>query len=570
MFDILRELINRNIIDRKRAAELQIEARASGKRIEELLLEKNLISEEELFSIKAKILNILYLKVEPEEIDEKLLDIFPKETAEHYKIVPLKKIGEKIQIGAVFPEDFQVKEVLKFLEKQKKLSFDVVLISPSNFKELIKKYEEVKRELVEVIETIKKEAKEVAPEISITEAEKLTEAPPVVKAIDTILKYAIEGSASDIHLEPLPKESIVRFRILGKLTKTLTFPLQIHPALVARIKILANLRIDETRIPQDGRFSFFFEGRKIDLRVSTFPTAFGEKVVLRILDPKKGLRKVEELGLRGKNFEIFQKAISRPYGMILITGPTGSGKTTTLYAILQKLNKEETNIVTLEDPVEYLIEGVNQSQVRPEIGYTFATGLRHILRQDPDIILVGEIRDRETAELAVQAALTGHLMLSTLHTNNAPSTILRLIDLGIEPFLISSSLILVVSQRLVRLLCPKCKQKVKAPEKIKELIINTLEQLPEEIKKEIKIEKEIEIFEPKGCKECNFQGFIGRTGIFEVLEIDDELKSIILKKPTEKEIFEVARKKGMITLREDGILKVLAGETTIEEVLKET
>jgi type IV pilus assembly protein PilB len=570
MFEILRELINRNIIDRKRAAELQIEARASGKRIEELLLEKNLISEEELFSIKAKILNILYLKVEPEEIDEKLLDIFPKETAEHYKIVPLKKIGEKIQIGAVFPEDFQVKEVLKFLEKQKKLSFDVVLISPSNFKELIKKYEEVKRELVEVLETIKKEAKEVAPEISITEAERLTEAPPVVKAIDTILKYAIEGSASDIHLEPLPKESIVRFRILGKLTKTLTFPLQIHPALVARIKILANLRIDETRIPQDGRFSFFFEGRKIDLRVSTFPTAFGEKVVLRILDPKKGLRKVEELGLRGKNFEIFQKAISRPYGMILITGPTGSGKTTTLYAILQKLNKEETNIVTLEDPVEYLIEGVNQSQIRPEIGYTFATGLRHILRQDPDIILVGEIRDRETAELAVQAALTGHLMLSTLHTNNAPSAILRLIDLGIEPFLISSSLILVVSQRLVRLLCPKCKQKIKAPEKVKELIVNTLENLPEEIKKEIKIEKEIEIFEPKGCKECNFQGFIDRTGIFEVLEIDDELKSIILKKPTEKEIFEVARKKGMITLREDGILKVLAGETTIEEVLKET
>jgi type IV pilus assembly protein PilB len=570
MFEILRDLINRNIIDRKKAAELQIEARSSGKRLEELLLEKNLVSEEELFLIKAKILNIPYLKVDREEIDEKLLDIFPKETAEHYKIIPLKKIGEKIQIGTVFPEDFQVKEVLKFLEKQKKLSFDVVLISPSNFKELLKKYEEVKKELIEVVETIKREVGEVVPELSVTEAGRLTEAPPVVKAIDTILKYATEGSASDIHLEPLPKESIVRFRILGKLTKTLTFPIQIHSALVARIKILANLRIDETRIPQDGRFSFMFEGRKIDLRVSTFPTTFGEKVVLRILDPKKGLRKLEELGLKGKNFEIFQKAIQKPYGMILITGPTSCGKTTTLYAILQKLNKEETNIVTLEDPVEYLIEGVNQSQIRPEIGYTFATGLRHILRQDPDIILVGEIRDKETAELAVHAALTGHLMLSTLHTNNAPSAILRLIDLGIEPFLISSSLILVVSQRLVRLLCPKCKQKVKAPEKVKELIINTLENLPEGIKKEIKIEKEIEIFEPKGCKECNFQGFIDRTGIFEVLEIDNELESVILKKPTEKEIFEIARKKGMITLREDGILKVLAGETTIEEVLKET
>ncbi len=570
MFEILRELINRGTIDRKKAAELQIEVKSSGKKLEELLLEKNLISEEELFSIKAKILNILYLKVEPDEIEENLLEIFPKETAEHYKIIPLKKIGEKIQIGAVFPEDFQVKEVLKFVEKQKKLNFDVVLISLSNFKELMKKYEEIKRELVEVVETIKKEVGEVVPEISVTEVGRLTEAPPVVKAIDTILKYAFEGSASDIHLEPLTKESIVRFRILGKLTKTLTFPIQIHPALVARIKILANLRIDETRIPQDGRFSFIFEGRKIDLRVSTFPTSFGEKVVLRILDPKKGLKRVEELGLRGKNFEVFQKAIEKPYGMILITGPTGSGKTTTLYAILQKLNKEETNIVTLEDPVEYLIEGINQSQIRPEIGYTFATGLRHILRQDPDIILVGEIRDKETADLAVHAALTGHLMLSTLHTNNAPSAILRLIDLGIEPFLICSSLILVVSQRLVRLLCPKCKQKVKAPEKAKELIINTIENLPEEIKKEVKIEKEIEIFEPKGCKQCNFQGFIDRTGIFEVLEIDDELRNLILKKPTEQEIFETARKKGMITLREDGILKVLAGETTIEEVLKET
>jgi len=569
MFEILRELTNKNIIDRRKAAELQIEVRSSGKKLEEILLEKNLISEEELFAIKAKILNLLYLKVDPDQIEEEILGILPKETAEHYKIIPLRKIGEKIQIGAVFPEDFQVKEVLKFLERQKKLSFDVVLISLSNFRELIKKYEGIKSELREVVETIKKEV-EVIPEISITETERLIEAPPVVKAIDTILKYAIEGSASDIHLEPLPKESVVRFRILGKLAKTLTFPIEIHSALVARIKILANLRIDETRIPQDGRFSFVFEGRKIDLRVSTFPTSFGEKVVLRILDPKKGLRKIEELGLKGKNFEIFQKMIEKPYGMILITGPTGSGKTTTLYAILQKLNKEETNIVTLEDPVEYLIEGINQSQIRPEIGYTFSTGLRHILRQDPDIILVGEIRDKETAELAVHAALTGHLMLSTLHTNNAPSTILRLIDLGIEPFLISSSLILVVSQRLVRLLCSKCKQKKKAPDEIKELIFKTIENLPGEIKKQVRIENEIEIFEPKGCKECNFQGFIDRTGIFEVLEIDDELRNLILKKPTEKEIFEVAKKKGMITLREDGILKVLAGETTIEEVLKET
>jgi len=570
MIEILKELINKNIIDRKKAAELQMETKASRKKVEELLLEKHLISEEELFLIKSKILNLPYVKLEPEEIEESVLETFPKETAQHYQIIPLKKIEGKIQVGAVWPEDFQVKEVLKFLEKQKKLSFELVLISPSNFKELIKKYEEVKRELVEVVETIKKEIGQKTPEISTAEAGRLTEAPPVVKAIDTILKYAIEGEASDIHLEPLEKETIVRFRILGRLAKTLTFPIQVHPALVARIKILSNLRLDETRIPQDGRFSFIFEGRKIDLRVSTFPTSSGEKVVLRILDPKKGLKKIEELGLRGKNYQVFQTAIEKPYGMILITGPTGSGKTTTLYAILQKLNKEDVNIVTLEDPVEYLIEGINQSQIRPEIGYSFATGLRHILRQDPNIIMVGEIRDRETAELAVQAALTGHLMLSTLHTNNAPSAVLRLVDLGIEPFLISSSLILVVSQRLVRVLCPKCKQRTKPSEKLREILMREIEQMPEEIKKEIKFEKNLEIFEPKGCKDCNFQGFSDRMGIFEVLEFDEEIKDFILSKPTEQEIFALARKKGMITLREDGILKILSGETTLEEILKET
>jgi type IV pilus assembly protein PilB len=570
MIEILKELINRNIIDRKKAAELQMETKASRKKVEELLLEKHLISEEELFLIKSKILNLPYVKLEPEEIEESVLETFPKETAQHYQIIPLKKIEGKIQVGTVWPEDFQVKEVLKFLEKQKKLSFELVLISPSNFKELIKKYEEVKRELVEVVETIKKEIGQKTPEISTAEAGRLTEAPPVVKAIDTILKYAIEGEASDIHLEPLEKETIVRFRILGRLAKTLTFPIQVHPALVARIKILSNLRLDETRIPQDGRFSFIFEGRKIDLRVSTFPTSSGEKVVLRILDPKKGLKKIEELGLRGKNYQVFQTAIEKPYGMILITGPTGSGKTTTLYAILQKLNKEDVNIVTLEDPVEYLIEGINQSQIRPEIGYSFATGLRHILRQDPNIIMVGEIRDRETAELAVQAALTGHLMLSTLHTNNAPSAVLRLVDLGIEPFLISSSLILVVSQRLVRVLCPKCKQRIKPSEKLREILMREVEQMPEEIKKEIKFEKDLEIFEPKGCKDCNFQGFSDRMGIFEVLEFDEEIKDFILSKPTEQEIFALARKKGMITLREDGILKILSGETTLEEILKET
>jgi type IV pilus assembly protein PilB len=566
---IIKELAKRKILDKTKAAELEIEAKTSGKKEEEILLEKGLVDEERIFSIKSELLKIPLKRINSEEISTEILSLIPEETAKFYKMVPLKKDGENLEVGMVWPEDIEAKEALKFLARRSNLKTKIFLITLSDFKRLIEKYRVTPKEIEEALEKIEKEVK-IEKRPTMVEIERIVEEAPIVKAVSNILRYGIEGQASDIHIEPVGEKTKVRFRILGKLFSTLTFPIKIHPAIVGRIKVMANLRLDETRIPQDGRFSQMYEGRKIDFRVSTFPTTRGEKIVLRILDPRMGLKKVEELGLRGRNFKVLERGMKKPYGMILATGPTGCGKTTTLYAILQKLNKEDVNIVTLEDPVEYLIEGINQSQIRPEIGYDFAKGLRHVLRQDPDIIMVGEIRDSETAFLATHAALTGHLVLSTLHTNNAIGAVPRLLDLGVPKFLIPATLNLVLAQRLVRVLCPKCKKKVRAKRNIETLILKELEDLPEKIKQSIEIPKKIYVFEPKGCKDCDFKGFVGRIGIFEILEMNRELEETILKEPSETKILKVAKQQGMITMRQDGILKVLEGKTSIEEVLRET
>jgi len=337
---------------------------------------------------------------------------------------------------------------------------------------------------------------------------------------------------------------------------------------VARIKILSNLKIDEARIPQDGRFSTEIDGKSIDFRVSTFPTTLGEKVAIRVLDPATGLKSFEDLGLEERNLKVVKEGISKPYGLILATGPTGCGKTTTLYAILQMLNKEGVNIVSIEDPVEYFIEGVNQSQVKPEIGYDFANGLRHILRQDPDIIMVGEIRDEETANLVIHAALTGHIVLSTLHTSNALGVIPRLVDMGIKPYLLPPVLQLAMAQRLVRKLCDSCKKKIKPTPEIKSLILKEINELPPAIKKDIKFPASFEIFAPQGCQKCGSTGYSGRIAVFEILSMTDSLAGIILKEPSEINILEEAKRQGMITMKQDGILKALRGVTTIEEILR--
>jgi len=547
-----------------------LEIKESGKKEEEVILEKDITTEDFLFGLKSESLKIPLKEVVAREVPLDVLESIPEETARHYQMIPLGKKEKLLEVGMVYPEDLKAQEALKFLVRKLNLNYQVFLITPTTFNNLLKQYRTLKREVGRALEELETELKIERVKIPRTAAEfeRLAEEAPITKMVAVILRYAVEGKASDIHIEPTREKLRIRFRLLGFLHSSIFLPLRIHPAVIARIKILSNLKIDETRIPQDGRFSTKIDTKDIDFRVSTFPTTLGEKVAIRILDPTIGLKQFEELGLEGRNFEAVMKAIKRPYGLILASGPTGCGKTTTLYAILQILNKEGVNIVTLEDPVEYFIEGVNQSQVKPEIGYDFAIGLRHMLRQDPDIIMVGEIRDEETASLAIHAALTGHIVLSTVHTSNALGVIPRLIDLGIKPYLISPTLTCIIAQRLVRKLCDECKKKIKPKKEIEDLILTEIEKLPPQVKKSLKIKKPLTIWEIKGCKKCNNEGFIGRIALFEVLEMTPTLAEIILKVPSMEELAEEAKRQGMITMKQDGILKVLNGVTTIEEVLR--
>jgi len=563
---LIDELIKKGVLDKEKAAILEKEIKTSGKREEEVILEKDFLAEDVLFEIKSNYLKIPFKKETPNEISLEVLELIPEETAGFYKMISLVKRENTLEVGMVYPEDLSAQEAIQFLSRSKNFNYQVFLITPSTFKKFFNQYRAPKREVGKALEELETElsTKKIT---KISEIERLVEEAPISKVVAVILRYAVEGAASDIHIEPLKDKLRVRFRTLGTLHSSILLPIRFLPAIVARIKILSNLKIDETRIPQDGRFSTRIEDRDIDFRVSTFPTTLGEKVAIRVLDPRVGIKRFEELGLKGRNFEVIKRVTQRPYGMILATGPTGCGKTTTLYAILQILNREGVNIVTLEDPVEYFIEGVNQSQVRPEIGYDFARGLRQIVRQDPDIVMVGEIRDQETASLATHAALTGHIVLSTLHTNNAAGVIPRLIDLKVQPFLIPPTLSVAIAQRLVRKLCPKCKKKIKPKKEIRDLILRELAGISESRKKEIKIKEPIYIFEAVGCKECHNEGFSGRVGLFEVLEMTPQLAEIILQEPSEKLIQEEAKRQGMMTMKQDGVLKALEGDTTIEDVL---
>ena len=565
---LIQQLLKKGILDKKEATSLEFEVKESKRKEEELLLEKKSVSEELLFSLKSENLKIPLRKVAAEEIPLETLELIPEETVRYYQMVPLSKKENFLEVGMVYPEDLKAQEALKFLARQGKFNYKVFLITPTTFNEILKQYRTLKRELSLALEELKTELKVERPSRTTEEFERLAEEAPITKIVAVMLRHAVEGQASDIHIEPGRERLRVRFRVLGQLYSSIFLPMRIHPAVIARIKILSNLKIDETRIPQDGRFSTKIDGKDIDFRVSTFPTALGEKAAIRVLDPMVGMKKFEELGLEERNFEVVKRAIERPYGLILATGPTGSGKTTTLYALLQALNKEGVNIVTLEDPVEYFIEGINQSQIKPEIGYNFARGLRHVLRQDPDIIMVGEIRDEESASLVIHAALTGHIVLSTLHTTDSLGVISRLIDLGIKPYLITPSLSCIIAQRLVRRLCQFCKKEVRPKKEIQDLILREIENLPEVIKTKVKLPRPLKIFEPVGCKKCSPEGFSGRIGVFEVLEMTDQLSEIILKEPSIENLQQEAKRQGMVTIFQDGILKVLNGVTTIEEVLK--
>jgi type IV pilus assembly protein PilB len=566
-------IIEEKLIDPITLDALKKKAKEKKIPLEDFILEKGAVKEEDFYRLKAKLLKFSLRSLAGKSINLDIFKLVPFEATQHYKFIPMGVDRKKgvLEAGMLNPEDVEAREALKFIAHRNNLSPKIYLITPTDFKDASKQYStlrgEVEKALTELEKELEKEEIVLKKPMAREKIEKIAEEAPITRVVATILSHAIEERASDIHIEPMEKSLQVRFRVDGALHTSLLLPLKIHSAVVTRIKILSNLKIDETRVPQDGRFFTTVGNRKIDFRISTFPTFTGEKVVMRILDPSIGLRKLSELGLEGKNLKILKAAIQKPYGMILITGPTGSGKTTTLYSILNILNREDVNIISLEDPIEYFIEGVNQSQIRPEIGYTFSTGLRHVLRQDPDKIMVGEIRDNETAALAIHAALTGHLVLSTLHTNNALGVIPRLVDMGIDPYLIPPTLILAVAQRLVRKLCPESKELVTPSPKIQQIIDTEAKDLKEKGVKVSGLEGPHKIYRPKPSKACP-KGTKGRIAIFEMLSMTSQLESIILKEPSEGKIKEEAERQKMTTMLQDGLLKALRGVVSFEEILK--
>lgn len=494
-------------------------------------------------------------------IPEEILTYVPEESAIHYRLIPLKIEEEVLLVGVNDPENLQIREVLNFVSTKYDIAFKFVFMLDADIKKAHEFYSNLKGEVTDALTSLEGElnaeiaagVEEASPEDKKT-MEHIEEDAPVTKIVATILRYAVDGSASDIHIEPTEKKIVVRFRVDGELTTSLELPVNVHMAVVARIKILSSMRLDEKRKPQDGRFSATFDGRKIDFRVSVLPTSHGEKVVMRILDNERGVRTLEDVGITDHLLKIIRRAIKEPYGIILISGPTGSGKSTTLYAMLSEVDRFTKNVLSLEDPVEYNIDGVSQSQVRPEIGYTFANGLRAALRQDPDIIMVGEIRDKETAQLAIQAALTGHLVLSTIHTNNAIGVVPRLIDMGVDPYLIAPTLKLAIAQRLAKRICDEGGDEQPLSSSTQVMIDDSLKTLPQKYHKFIPTNKTI--VNPKPSPTCA-TGLKGRVAVMEALEVNDEIQDLILHNASEDQMFQTARKNGFMTMKEDAIIKAL-------------
>jgi type IV pilus assembly protein PilB len=522
-----------------------------------ILIQKGYIQEETLLLFLSKQFGLPIIDLQRFELEENYLKLIPDNIARRYEIIPLGKEGSTLKLAISDPSNIFALDDLKFLTG---CNIQLFLSSERDLKEAIDLYYGLTSTLSEALEDIKGlEVDYIQPEeeVDAVNLEMAAKEAPVVKLTNLLLLDAIKRGASDIHFEAYDRSFRVRYRIDGVLYEIMNPPVKLKNALISRIKIMSNLNIAERRLPQDGRVKLRFgEGREMDFRVSSLPTLFGEKVVMRLLDKSNLQGNLERLGFEPEVLSKYREAIRKPYGMILVTGPTGSGKSTTLYSTLGELNKTTENICTAEDPVELNIFGINQVQVHEDIGLTFSNVLRSFLRQDPDIIMVGEIRDKETAEISIKAALTGHLVLSTLHTNDAPSTVTRLLDMGIEPFLVASSLNLVVAQRLVRKLCPNCKKRVEvSPDLLKEYNIKLADHF---------------LAEPVGCPACNFSGFKGRVALYEILPFFDQLKELIFERTSATEIKSVARDHGMKTLRESGITKVLEGVTSLEEVIRVT
>ena len=562
-----------NILTAKEFKKYKQEAKKSGKKIQNYLVSKKIITLDTLYQSAAAYFNVPFISLKNKVIRKDILEKIPETIANVHNIIAFDGDDKVLKVAVLDPEDL---ETFEFIKKRFNIKLEVHLTTPSDIKEALKNYEK----------SLKSEFKYLSEEETEKEGDKKTEKnlkemagdAPVIKVVDTLLKHAIMEGASDIHIEPEEKDVLVRYRVDGVLSNVMTLPKHIQAGIISRIKILSNLKVDEHRLPQDGRFKITSDKYKVAFRVSIIPIFDGEKVVMRLLNDKAQTLTLEDLGFQPKAFDVIKRNVSRPHGIILVTGPTGSGKTTTLYTILSILNTSEVNIATVEDPIEYRMKRVNQSQVNAKIGFTFAAGLRSLLRQDPDIIMVGEIRDQETAEIAVHAAMTGHLVLSTIHTNDAATTVPRLARMNVPTFLISSTFNVIVAQRLVRRICPHCIQSYTLDEKaIKELqkqldfdkILDRLEK--EKIVLDAKESlKNLLFYRGKGCNKCNNTGYKGRIGIYEVLENSGKISDLILENAPAEKIKNQAIADGMLTIIEDGFIKAKNGITTIEEVLRVT
>lgn len=542
-------LLKKGIISQEQVDKAKAEISRSGITIEKALEKLGFISEVDIVKAFADHLEIPFIDLTEYLIDPEVVKLVPETTAKKFKAVPLFKITDSLTVAVSDPQNIVAIDEIR--EKSGMSSIDVVLSTETMIQRVIDQYYGAMGSAKELVKGLTKEKMDA----SFKTLEGIAEEAPIVKLVNLIIMQAVKDKASDIHIEPTEDNIFVRYRIDGILQEAQQMPKHLHSAVVSRIKVMANMDIAETRNPQDGRIQLKMESKQLDLRVSSFPTVYGENLVLRLLDKSSLILGLSELGFSARDLQDFDRMIRYPNGIVLVTGPTGSGKTTTLYATLSAINTVEKNIITIEDPVEYEIPMIRQTQINPKAGLTFANGLRSILRQDPDIIMVGEIRDKETADVAIQASLTGHLVFSTLHTNDAAGSLTRLIDMGVEPYLISSSVIAILAQRLVRVICPKCKIKY----------------IPgDEVIKDLGLSGKMEFYRGKGCMQCKNSGFSGRIGIFELLVIGEEIKNMVTAKTPANEIKRKCVSLGMRSLYDDGLEKVKNGITSIEEVLRVT
>jgi type IV pilus assembly protein PilB len=579
-------LLDTKAVSKEQLEAVRTEAAKSGSSLLGLLVTKKLINDEELTKLYAKASGVPYVNLGENTVAGDLLKLLPKATAQTYMAVPFGKTAGNLAVAMLEPTNIQATD---FIARKTGMAIAPYMASRTAIEHVLGQYPaDVSEDVTEAVEsaaglevTEDKQGKAV-PKANAKDVQNLVQDAPITRALNTILDYAAQSQASDIHIEPRKDDLKIRYRIDGILQETMSLPKSIEPALISRIKILSNLKIDEHRVPQDGEFQIKSGDKDIDLRIAISPVVWGEQVVIRLLEKDDSILTLDKLGSRGRALRNITEGLKRPHGMTLSTGPTGSGKSTTLYAALSSIKNSSINIVTLEDPVEYKMDGVNQIQINPDVGLTFATGLRSVLRQDPNVIMVGEIRDKETADLAVQAALTGHIVLSTLHTNSAAGVLPRLLDMQVEPFLIASTVNTVIGQRLVRKICDKCKEQIEAtPAQVKS-INETLDALLPKGKEDMKRvqedvgydnlplsgQKAYTLSHGKGCSECGTTGYKGRIGIYEVFSMTEAMERLLVAHATTGDIQKQAEADGMITMKQDGYLKALIGVTTLEEVAR--